>query len=224
MNRILLLWVTSVCCLGLLSDPVYSQENQEHHAWNALFSTYSLTESNSLRLETHYRTKDFYATQQQILIRPSFIRKLSKYASVAVGYTYLDTGLGTGRIKENNLWEQLFVKIPIYKRINFFGWIRAEHRWIGMQNTNFVTRIRFRNGIDFPLIKDDLRFLVYNEAFLNFENSFPAQFNQNWSYVGLSKKFGDHFRLQTGYQRTSINKNGSILARNIWFTILFWQL
>ena len=223
-QRISILFPCFVFCLGLLCQPLFSQETQEYHAWNALFTTHSLTASNSLRLETHYRTQNFYATQQQILIRPSFIRKLSKHASVAVGYTYLDTGLGEQRVKENNLWEQLFVKFPIHSRINFFGWIRAEHRWIGRQNPKFVSRIRFRNGIDIPLKKDDLSVLVYNEAFLNFDHSFPAQFNQNWTYFGFSKKLRNNLRLQSGFQRASLPKNAGILARNIWFTILFWQL
>lgn len=218
------LFFSSMFFFGFLGQPLFSQETQEYHAWNALFTTHSLTASNSLRLETHYRTQNFYATQQQILIRPSFIRKLSKHASVAVGYTYLDTGLGEQRVQENNLWEQLFVKFPIHSRINFFGWIRAEHRWIGRQNPNFVSRIRFRNGIDIPLKKDDLSVLVYNEAFLNFDHSFPSQFNQNWTYFGFSKKLRDNLRLQSGFQRATLNKIGSVLARNIWFTILFWQL
>jgi hypothetical protein len=203
---------------------VHAQEQQQYNAWNALFTSYSLTASNSLLLETHYRTKEFYGIQDQILIRPSFRRKISKNATLSVGYTFISNGVGVSKVNENNLWEQLFVSYPITRRINLFGWIRAEHRWIDSGTVDFSTRLRFRNGFNIPLNKGGIRLIAYNETFLNFSNSFPVLFNQNWSYIGFSKKLKPNLRLQTGYQRTSVNKNYGVLAKNIWFTILFWDL
>ena len=200
-----------------------AQESQQYNAWNALFTSYSLTSSNSVLLETHYRTKEFYGTQDQILIRPSFSRKISKNATLTTGYTYISNGVGDTRVTENNLWEQLSARYPITSKVNIFGWIRAEHRWIDNGSLNFSTRIRFRNGFSIPL-QQGLSLIAYNETFLNFSNSFPALFNQNWSYLGFSKQLNSNLRLQTGYQRTSVNKSLGVLAKNIWFTILFWKL
>jgi len=218
----------TIVILGLffmaLNSRINAQEQQQFNAWNALFTSYSLTTSNSLLLETHYRTKEFYRTQDQILIRPSFRRKISKNASLSVGYTFISNGLGTSKVNENNLWEQLFVSYPITRQVNLFGWIRAEHRWIDSGKVNFSTRLRFRNGFNIPLHKGGIRLIAYNETFLTFSNSFPALFNQNWSYIGFSKKLKPNLRLQTGYQRTSVNKDYGVLAKNIWFTILFWDL
>ena len=201
-----------------------AQESQSFHAWNALFTSYSLTTSTSLMLETHYRTKNFYATQEQVLIRPSIRRKISENTMLSGGYTHIATGLDDQRITENNLWEQLFFRVPIFHRVSYFGWIRAEHRWIRKGGTSFVTRLRFRNGLTVPVAPLKLDLLIYNETFLNFSDSFPAQLNQNWSYIGFRKAIARKLHLQSGLQRASIPKNGGITAKNIWFTILFWEL
>ncbi len=202
---------------------IHAQESQQYNGWNALFTSYSLTSSSSILLETHYRTKEFYGIQDQILIRPSFSKKMSKNATLTAGYTYLSNGVGKARVTENNLWEQLSARYPISSKVTIFGWIRAEHRWIDTGSVRFSTRIRFRNGFTIPLYQD-LRLVAYNETFLNFSNSFPALFNQNWSYLGFSKQLNSNLRLQTGYQRASVNKAAGVLAKNIWFTILFWKL
>ena len=208
----------------LMAIQTQAQESQQYNAWNALFTSYSLTTSSSLVLEKHYRTKSFYSVQDQILIRPSISRKISKNATLSVGYTYISNGVGSNRVSENNLWEQLFVNYPITKSLRGFGWIRTEHRWVDSGSVNFSTRIRFRNGFTYPLNQKGLNLMAYNEVFLNFSNSFPAQFNQNWNFIGFSKQLSERLRLQSGYQRTSLNKNYGVLAKNIWFTILFWKL
>lgn len=202
---------------------IHAQESQQYNGWNALFTSYSLTSSSSILLETHYRTKEFYGIQDQILIRPSFSKKISKNATLTAGYTYLNNGVGEARVTENNLWEQLSARYPITTKVTIFSWIRAEHRWIDTGSVHFSTRIRFRNGFTIPLYQG-LRLVAYNETFLNFSNSFPALFNQNWSYLGFSKQLNSNLRLQTGYQRASVNKAAGVLAKNIWFTILFWKL
>ena len=78
----------------LMAIQTQAQESQQYNAWNALFTSYSLTTSSSLLLEKHYRTKSFYSDQDQILVRPSISRKISKNATLSVGYTYISNGVG----------------------------------------------------------------------------------------------------------------------------------
>ena len=57
------------------SSQITAQERQDN-AWKAVFTDYSLSNSSTIRLETHVRTRDFFATNDQYLIRPSISRKV----------------------------------------------------------------------------------------------------------------------------------------------------
>ncbi len=65
----------------------YSQERQDN-AWKALFVDYSLTNSRTLRLENHVRTRQFFAENDQYLLRPSISFKLSKHTAFTTGVTF----------------------------------------------------------------------------------------------------------------------------------------
>ena len=211
----------------ILSFKVGAQERQDN-AWKAIFTDYSLSSSSTLRLETHVRTRQFMAENDQYLIRPSISYKVGKYGALAAGYTFLSTNTPVHRTLENNLWQQFNFSIPV-KRSSYFGWIRLEQRWQTKNDVeNYSARIRFRTGFQFPLTQVEQSFaprlVVFNEVFLKINNGFPYEFNQNWTFFGLQNTFGDHLRLLTGFQRITVDKGASFLHKNVWSSILFYRL
>ena len=204
-----------------------AQERQDN-VWKAVFMDYSLSNSSTLRLETHVRTRQFLAENDQYLVRPSVSFKVGKFAAVAAGYTFLSTNTPIDRTLENNLWQQFNFSIPV-KRSSYFGWIRLEQRWQSKNNVqNYGARIRFRTGFQFPITAEGASFspklVVFNEVFLKIKTGFPYEFNQNWTFIGFQNKLGNQLRLLTGFQRITVDKGASYLHKNVWSSILFYRL
>ena len=211
----------------LVSWKSLAQERQDN-VWKALFTDYSLSSSSTLRLETHVRTRQFLAENDQYLLRPSISFKLGNNTAFTTGYTLISTNTPQHRTIENNLWQQFSFSLPI-KRSSYFGWIRLEQRWQSKNNeNNYGARIRFRTGFQFPLLKGEKTFspklIVFNEVFMHFKNNFPYEFNQNWTFFGFQQKINNKMRLLTGFQRNTIAKGNTYLHKNIWSSLLFYKL
>ena len=209
-----------------LSSLSLAQERQDN-AWKALFTDFSLTASKTLRIETHVRTKRFMAENDQYLFRPGLTFRLNRFSSLSFGVTFLSTNQPEHRLYEQNLWQQFAFRVPV-KKATFFGWIRVEQRWQKRTDDPFgySARIRFRNGFEYPLQRAttaSLHFIVFNEVFLSTQKSFPYAYNQNWTFLGLKKKFGRQLTLLTGFQRTSVPRAEGFLHKNIWSSILFYR-
>lgn len=209
------------------SSQITAQERQDN-AWKAVFTDYSLSNSSTIRLETHVRTRDFFANNDQYLIRPSISRKVGKYAAVAGGYTFLSTNTPMHRTIENNIWQQFNFSIPV-KRSSYFGWIRLEQRWQTQNNDkSYSARIRFRTGFRFPLRQESAtfspQFVVFNEVFLKIKDNFPYEFNQNWTFIGFQQAINKKMNLLSGYQRITVDKGNQFVHKNVWSSILFYRL
>ena len=217
----------TIIVLSLLSWKSTAQERQDN-AWKALFTDYSLNSSTTLRLETHVRTRQFFAENDQYLLRPSVSFKLGNNTAFATGYTLISSNTPQHRITENNLWQQFSFSQSI-KRSSYFGWIRLEQRWQSKNNENsYGARIRFRTGFQFPLTKGEKVFspklVVFNEVFMHIKDNFPYQFNQNWTFFGFQQAITKKMRLSTGFQRNTIAKGSDYLHKNIWSTLLFYKI
>lgn len=209
------------------SIPAFSQEIQSN-AWNAFFGDFSLTSSATIRTEIHYRSVNFYSNTDQILFRPQIRFKIVPGASLTAGYTYVRTNAIQGNTFENNTWQQFGFILPL-KKLRFFGWIRAEQRFIKIpgEKTSFGHRIRFRSGFGIPLLeikRKKIELIVFNEVFMNFKEGFPYNFNQNWTLLGFEKKLSNRATLLSGFQRTSVNGKNGYINKNIWSTIMFYKL
>lgn len=207
--------------------PAISQEIQSN-AWNAFFGDFSLTSSTTIRTEIHYRSVNFYSNTDQILFRPQIRFKIVPGASLTAGYTYVSTNAIQGNTVENNTWQQFGFILPL-KKLRFFGWIRAEQRFIKIpgEKTSFGHRIRFRSGFGIPLLeikRKKIELIIFNEVFMNFKEGFPYNFNQNWTLLGFEKKLSNRATLLSGFQRTSVNGKNGYINKNIWSTIMFYKL
>ena len=203
-------------------------QEQQNNAWKALFTDFSLTNSKTLRLETHLRTRQFFGENDQYLFRPSIRFELGNNTAFTTGYTLISSNTPKYRTTENNLWQQFSFSLPI-NRTNYFGWIRLEQRWQSKNKESYYgTRIRFRAGFQFPLGKNKKAFspklVVFNEVFLLIKDNFSYEFNQNWTFIGFQQKISKKTRLLTGFERNTIAKGESFLQKNIWSTLLFYKL
>lgn len=222
-----ILYTFTFILLSLVSWKSSAQGRQDN-AWKALFTDYSLSSSSTLRLETHVRTRQFFAENDQYLLRPSISFKLGNNTAFTTGYTLISTNTPQHRTIENNLWQQFSFSLPI-KRSSYFGWIRLEQRWQSKNNKNsYGARIRFRTGFQFPLGKGEKVFspqlVVFNEVFMHIKDNFPYEFNQNWTFFGFQQKINNKLRLLTGFQRNTIAKGNTYLHKNIWSSLLFYKL
>lgn len=202
----------------------YAQERQDN-AWKAVFTDFSLSATTTLRVETHLRTRRFFAENDQYLFRPSLGVKLNAYSSLSGGFTLLSTNQSTQRLFERNLWQQFAFSLPVRKS-RFFGWIRLEQRWQsqGDQQASYSSRIRFRTGFEHPLGKAKAPSLVvFNEVFLVLDQGFPYHYNQNWTFVGVKHRWSKKLVHLSGFQRNTIAKADGFLHKNIWSTLLFYR-
>ena len=87
--------IAAIGCLLFLSSASLVSA-QDTFTWNAVFADYQIDSVQGIRLETHYRTKDFWGGQQQFILRPSYVRKLNNQITLSGGYSFLNTEIASG--------------------------------------------------------------------------------------------------------------------------------
>ncbi|CAI8181887.1 MAG: Uncharacterised protein [SAR116 cluster bacterium] len=216
----------SFFCAFFFLTYVGAQETTQ--TWKAVFTDLALDSVSSIRLETHYRTFDFFGERAQYIIRPSYTKKINPYIRLSAGYSFLGTTKGELSLDEHNIWEQIFYNIPLRKAI-FFGWLRAEQRLMEQSSNEFTRggRIRFRMGVRYPLAAlthGNLELMVFNEVFMITERSLPTTFNQNWNFFGFRIPLAPKTVLATGYQRITAGSGAEAVQKNLWSSILFVRI
>lgn len=210
------------------SELVLAQTSPQTQTWKAVFADLALDSVSSIRLETHYRTFDFFGSRAQTIIRPSYTKKISPYIKLSAGYSYLGTTKGEQTLEEHNLWEQVFYSIPLRKAI-LFGWLRVEQRLMEQMGSEFAygARARFRMGLRYPLAAlahGKVDFMTFNEVFLLTEGSLPTTFNQNWTFFGFRIPLAPQATLVSGYQRITAGNGAAVVQKNLWSSILFVRI
>jgi hypothetical protein len=69
-----------------------------------------------------------------------------------------------------------------------------------------------------------LEFMAFNEIFMLTKDFFPPHFYQNWTFLGFRAVLSPKATLVSGYQRIHQDKQGAILEKNLWSSILFIRL
>ena len=178
-----------------------------------------------MRLELHIRSKDFYKSKDQYLIRPSITFKSDKNSYYSLGITNLSTYKDEIWINERNIWQQ-FGFSSTADKFNYFGRVRLEQRWINKKGIpeNHNTRIRFRLGFEMFFKMKKMyspKLVFFNEVFMILNKGFPYYFNQNWTFIGIKKNIIKRYIFQTGFQRNSILSSGNYIHKNIWSSTIF---
>jgi len=229
--------------LSILSISVSfgQRENYSHSSsWNTFTVKAGINKNLVLKNEFNFRRTNFLKDWEQIVIRPYLQYKIEKSLTVATGYSYIQnynyaTFSSPIDFKENNLWQQLLIK-QYFTHFDLSHRIRFEERFrqtIGLvdQNTiitgtDYSGRLRYRFIINVPVLKkQDISLLLYDEAFLDFEQQLqPVKLDQNWMFIGFQFRESKHITIKSGYHNINIPRTGKTITNHVWETMLIYDL
>lgn len=209
-------------------------------SWNKLSIKANLSKKVFLKNEFNFRRTNFLKDWEQIVLRPSVQYKIENQLSISIGYSFIhnysysDFSLPID-FKENNLWQQLFVK-QTFKYFDISHRIRFEERFkekvSTIYNSSFIEipeysgRLRYRFILTIPLHqKQRISAVMYDEVFLDFEQNLePKKLDQNWMFVGLSFRNSKHITITSGYHYINIPREHTKIKNHIWETSLIYTL
>lgn len=180
-----------------------SAQESELGNWFQYFGSKKLNQKWNWHNEVQYRNYNFIGDLEQLLLR------------TGVGYNLTENNnnllLGYGFIRAEN-YQQDGSKAVVNEHRTFLQFItkqlinntilqhryRFEQRWI---EGDFKLRLRYFIGVNIPLKKSpissgDYYLSIYNEIFLNTENSV---FDRNRLYGAVGYKVNNKFRVELGY-------------------------
>jgi len=125
---------------------------------------------------------------------------LNKNLSFSASYVYQrENVLRDNYSNENRIHVQSTYKHSI-KKINIKHRLRFDNRFVHNRTnhtTPYTHRLRYLIGLDF-LIKNNLYFTAYQEAFFNSFQNATAIYGENWTYLGIGYQFNDKHKIETG--------------------------
>lgn len=203
-----------------INNPLFSQEFKHGNLnfWFLNINRIQLSDKWSVTNEIHERTGNLFSQQGQFLLRPSLDFHLNKNVEISLGYSYIHVWPYspyslTIQKTENNLWEQLLLKMEAGKW-KIQNRMRQENRWYDHfvnSNGDFIkTGIDYGNRFRYRFIAmRDLKELkskkilflnVWNELWFIQDKHFrPVDFSRNWLYLGMGIRFTDRTNIQMGY-------------------------
>ena len=232
MKKLVLLFI------GMLASMiVMSQDKKSYNdIWFMVLNHYKLNEKWMLGNEIHWRNTNFLRSKEQLLLRPFVSFKPKEVVAFSMGYSYIrsypfEEGSVLGTKPEHNLWEQisLFHKAGKFSVAHRY---RLEHRIQGVFEENpthnielngfdFTNRIRYR--ITFKRsISDRYFIMLFDEVWITANDHFDfSNFDRNWAYVGVGKRFSQNQSVQLAYLHQSIRKSDNLYQRHPTIQLTF---
>lgn len=225
----------------LASHTLLGQFNEYSHSssWNTFTVKASLNEKLFLKNEFNFRRTNFLKDWEQIVLRPSAQYKLNGSITAALGYSYIQnysySSFSTPiDVKENNLWQQLFIKQP-FKGFDISHRIRFEERFqeqvsqvdsiFTTTDTTYAGRLRYRFIVTVPIFKKHISAILYDEVFLDFKKGLqPKKLDQNWMFIGLRFRESEHITITSGYHNINIPRQNFSITNHVWETTLIYTL
>lgn len=182
--------------------------------WFLLLNDYKVSERWTIGNELHWRNVNFLKDKEQLLIRPYVDYHANENVTFSGGYTYIRSypyrqeAFEITR-SEHNIWSQ----VTLHHKSNKFVFshrYRLEHRFQGaikladiggleINGYDFTNRFRYRLTIKHP-IGEKYFVHAFDELWIRTEGDFQnANFDRNWLYIGLGRKFGEHSNIQLAY-------------------------
>lgn len=176
--------------LIIISNPLFA----DFGPWVTQNFEYSLNDKWSLSMDSQYRMQSFDFNREQLLLRPSLMRKFKK-VNISAGYAFIETPtLGGKAVLENRLYQEFFLKQKIAK-LAIGHRYRFEERFINSRTnsgTDFDFRFRYNLFLFYPVLEwnnnQKLIGTLYNEIFVDEE----IILTQNRLYFGAIYKKGKH--------------------------------
>lgn len=224
------------------SNSLLGQNEDYTHlsSWNTLTVKAHLNEKLFLKNEFNFRRTNFNQDWEQIVLRPSVQYKVENRLTAAIGYSHIQNYSYSNfsspiDFKENNLWQQLFIK-QTFRHFDISHRIRFEERFkenVGVVDDNAIIidteysgRLRYRLIVTVPVLKKrHISAIAYDEVFLDFEKGLqPKNLNQNWIFIGLRFRERVHITITSGYHYINIPRDSISIENHIWETSLIYTL
>lgn len=161
----------------------------------------------------------------QLIIRPALLYKISKQASVGLGYAHVNTHKKTGNQEENRLWQQFSFNFEPIDTMTIQSRTRLEQRHMeDASDTAYRLRQMFR--VTRPLTLNPAFSLVaWDEVMFYFNDTdwgARSGFDQNRLFVGASWQFNPTAKIEMGYINQYINapkvdKENHIISTTLGF-------
>ncbi|EAS18735.1 hypothetical protein BBFL7_00998 [Flavobacteria bacterium BBFL7] len=224
------------------SNRLLAQFDKYSHSssWNTMTIKSHLNDKTFVKNELNFRRTNFLKDWEQIVIRPSVQYQLNQSITIAIGYTYIKNYSYSAfsspiDTKENNLWQQLFIKHS-FNEFHFSHRIRFEERFqeqvsqvdsVSFNTDNiYAGRLRYRFIVSAPILKKQhVSIIAYDEVFLDFEKGLlPKKLNQNWVFIGLRFRESEHITITSGYHNINIPRQNFSITNHVWETSLIYTL
>jgi len=198
-----------------------STVSQDFRLWTPVYLTFPLSSSFIGYMEVNPRFGDDVSELDQLILRPAVGYKLNDHFSLWQGYAWVGNYQPSLR-EENRLYQQLLYRRK-FSFVKVLSRSRLEERFI--DNTDSVA-VRARTMLrgDFPLPDaPEWAIVVYDEIFVNVNavgNGPDSGFDQNRFFLGMNRKFTEHFNMDLGYQMQAVNNRQPGLINQINHTIL----
>jgi len=200
-----------VLVISVLSSqlPVLSVEN-DLGLWTNINLKVPITNKIETRFQFSPRLVDNITDFNQFVTHGTLGYKLNKNFSIWQGYawstTYIPNFRREQRIYNDIVYESTFKKLELENRF------RLEERFL--QSVEGVSlRGRYRLKASYPIDRrKKWRVVFIDEIFTNFNSHFngpQAGLDQNRIYLGLNKRFNEHFNLDGGYQLQHLHRESN---------------
>ena len=180
--------------------------NNENMIWLGYYNSISLKEHWKVNTDLQFRTKDWYVSPSQAILRSGINYKINETINISAGIAhsryYISNIATRGELRP---WQEIALQV-LNNKIKFINRFRSEQRFIeGIEIDNgsgdylFNWRFRFKSEFQWTLSKK-IDFVIGNEFMLNAgKNITNNYFDQNRLYGGINAEFNKHFTFQIQY-------------------------
>ncbi len=182
------------------------------NAWLMYFGNHKFSNTLGLHAEVQWRRNDFFADNQQLLLRTGFDFYARRDVRFTLGYAFVETHpYGEFAVPqafpEHRIWQQVLVPHDL-GRIKLAHRYRLEQRMIGNASTGRFEDGRYENRgrymakatMDVSRGGNPVFVALYNEVFVNFGDDVAYNlFDQNRLYAALGYTIVPVLKLELGY-------------------------
>ena len=229
----------TIILLCFVSVVAIAQVETRSAAWFSSVNSFRLKGKWGLQFDFVLRTGDEWKYLQTMMLKPGITYKLSESTTAFAGYNNVRSrviiGDVSGYATEHQIWEQLFIRHPLFNRLNTLHRILFEQRFISIpiiKNTSIETeehsfalrfRYLFRNVLPFKQQETFAKgpyVVAQQEILLNIGDKSAVNgktYDQFRAFTGLGYRFSSKLDLETGYlfrdvsTRTALHFHDNIL-------------
>ncbi len=227
MKKIILILITFFA----ISD-TKAQTNKEATGWFFWLNNQKLSKNWSIHFDGQFRSANEFDYLRTTIIRPGITYKLSQSTDATLGYALILTNyqnLPANAYKpdpEHRIWEQIFYKLPLSKKLILNNRFRLEQRFINTSSNTalFSQRFRYFARVIIPLRKVENKFNkgwfagLQNEVFVNLQNKSRLNnsfFDQNRAYASLGYRLNSKIDIDAGYLSQTVKGLNSNTQNNV---------